>query len=359
MSTTFPMSVFYRLIPWAILLLPAILPVQAQTDSTQLTPSVEINYAVPQNYRIADISLTGGEGYDETILLSLSGLNVGDEIDIPGIAISDAVRRFMRSGYFQNATISISKVVGREVWLKIDLLQRPRVSNVEYKGIKQSEKKELEERLGLRSGIQITPNTANRTIQLVTKYFNEKGFSDVAVDVITTDDLSQKNHVNVLVDIRKNSKIKVSEIIFKGNEALSGKQLRKAMKKTNELFSLSKGRAWSSILEIFSSKKFIEKEYREDLNNIISRYHEAGYRDAEIVSDTIYRDEKNEKRIKIEISINEGKKYYISSLRFVGNTKYPSEYLSAVLGIKPGDTYNQKRLDGRLTTDEDAVANIY
>lgn len=359
MSTTFPMSVFYRLIPWAILLLPAILPVQAQTDSTQLAPSVEINYAVPQNYRIADISLTGGEGYDETILLSLSGLNVGDEIDIPGIAISDAVRRFMRSGYFQNATISISKVVGREVWLKIDLLQRPRVSNVEYKGIKQSEKKELEERLGLRSGIQITPNTANRTIQLVTKYFNEKGFSDVAVDVITTDDLSQKNHVNVLVDIRKNSKIKVSEIIFKGNEALSGKQLRKAMKKTNELFSLSKGRAWSSILEIFSSKKFIEKEYREDLNNIISRYHEAGYRDAEIVSDTIYRDEKNEKRIKIEISINEGKKYYISSLRFVGNTKYPSEYLSAVLGIKPGDTYNQKRLDGRLTTDEDAVANIY
>ena len=161
----------------------------------------------------------------------------------------------------------------------------------------------------------------------------------------------------MLIVIDKKSKIKVAEIIFKGNEALSDAQLRKAMKKTNEVFSLSKGRAWSSILEMFSSKKFIEKEYREDLNNIIKRYQEAGYRDAEILSDTIYRD--GNKRIKIEIALNEGKKYYISSLRFVGNTKYPSDFLTSVLGIKAGDTYNQKRLDSRLVSDEDAVAKLY
>jgi len=349
----------YRIVLLALLLLPVTFSLRAQqADSLQVAvPSPEVNYASPHIYRIVGISIKGGEGYDDAVLLSLSGLSVGDEVEIPGMAISDAVRRFMRNGYFQNATIKLVKTVGNQAWLEIVLRQRPKVSAVTYKGIKQSEKKELDERLGLKPGAQVTPNTANRTRQLITKYFNEKGFSDVSVDISTSDDLSQRNHVNMLIVIDKKSKIKVAEIIFKGNKALSDAQLRKAMKKTNEVFSLSKGRAWSSILEIFSSKKFIEKEYREDLNNIIKRYQEAGYRDAEILSDTIYRD--GNKRIKIEITLNEGKKYYISSLRFVGNTKYPSDFLTSVLGIKAGDTYNQKRLDSRLVSDEDAVAKLY
>lgn len=359
MSTYLSMRAPYRIVLLALLLLPVTFSLRAQqADSLQVAvPSPEVNYASPHIYRIAGISIKGGEGYDDAVLLSLSGLSVGDEVEIPGMAISDAVRRFMRNGYFQNATIKLVKTVGNQAWLEIVLQQRPKVSAVTYKGIKQSEKKELDERLGLKPGAQVTPNTANRTRQLITKYFNEKGFSDVSVDISTSDDLSQRNHVNMLIVIDKKSKIKVAEIIFKGNKALSDAQLRKAMKKTNEVFSLGKGRAWSSILEIFSSKKFIEKEYREDLNNIIKRYQEAGYRDAEILSDTIYRD--GNKRIKIEITLNEGKKYYISSLRFVGNTKYPSDFLTSVLGIKAGDTYNQKRLDSRLVSDEDAVAKLY
>ena len=334
---------------------------RAQTDTPEPPKSdkVEINYARPTNYRIADIAITGGEGYDNAVLISLSGLNVGDLVEVPGIAFSDAVRRFMRNGYFDNARIIAKKIEGNQIWIEIQLKQRPKISQVTFTGVTKSERKDLEERTGLRAEMQLSPNIIDRTKQLVKKYFDEKGYSDMTVEVEQKNDLSKQNHALVTVVIDKKSKIKVSQIEFVGNKELSNNALRASMKKTNETFSLGKGRAWSSILEIFSQKKFIEKDYKEDLNNLLTRYHEAGYRDAEILSDTIVKDPQNPKRIKIQIKLDEGKKYYIKSLRFVGNTKYPTEYLNAMLGIKSGEIYNQKRLENRLSVDEDAVANLY
>ena len=335
--------------------------VKAQQDSTLQKPSApfQVDYLRPVSRRIADIKILGGEGYASSVLISLSGLNVGDVVEVPGIAFSDAVRRFMRNGYFDNAQIVIAKEQGSDIWVEIRLKQRPKISSINYVGVKQSERKELEQRTGLRAEMQLTPNIVDRTKQIIKKYFEEQGYSNMAVEVQQQTDLSRQGYVLVTVNIDKKNKIKVDNIEFVGNKALSDNALRAAMKQTNEVFNLSKGRFWSSIVEIFSPKKYIETEYKADLEKLVARYHEAGYRDAEIVSEEVTPVSGNDKRVKIRIQIDEGKKYYIKDLRFVGNTKYSSDYLMAVLGVKAGELYNQKKLESRLLSDEDAVSNLY
>ncbi len=333
----------------------------AQNDTTKSVVSspVQVDYTRPVTRHIADIKVVGGEGYDSSVLISLSGLNVGDVVEVPGIAFSDAVRRFMRNGYFDNAQILIAREEGNDIWVEIYLKQRPKIASINYVGVKQSERKELEQRTGLRVDMQLTPNIVDRTKQIITKYFGEQGYSNMAVEIEQQPDLSRQNYVQVTVNIDKKNKIKVDQIEFVGNKALSDNALRAAMKQTNEVFSLSKGRAWSSLLEIFSPKKYIEAEYKSDLDKLLERYHEAGYRDAEIIAEEVFPMQSNDKRVKIRIQIEEGKKYYIKDLRFVGNTKYSSDYLMAVLGLKPGELYNQKKLENRLLADEDAVSNLY
>ncbi|WP_143742559.1 BamA/OMP85 family outer membrane protein [Porphyromonas circumdentaria] len=335
---------------------------QAQQDTTKKeTPSpIQIDYMRPVSRRIADIKIVGGEGYNPSVLISLSGLNVGDVVEVPGIAFSDAVRRFMRNGYFDNAQIMVTKEEGNNIWLEIHLKQRPKISSINYVGVKQSERKELEQRTGLRAEMQLTPNIVDRTKQIITKYFEEQGYSNMAVEVEQQPDLSRQNHVLVTVNIDKKNKIKVDHIEFVGNKSLSDNALKASMKQTNEVFApFKKGRLWSSIVEIFSPKKYIETEYKTDLEKLLARYHEAGYRDAEITGQEVTPMPGNDKRVKIRIEIDEGKKYYIKDLRFVGNTKYSSDYLMAVLGVKAGELYNQKKLEDRLITDEDAVSNLY
>lgn len=344
----------------ASLTLSALYTSVAQTPQQKSQEGVmEFNYARPLSYRIAGITVTGGKGYNEDVLINLSGLAVGDVVDVPGIAFSDAVRRYMRNGFFDNARIVATQTKGNEIWLEIQLTQRPRITSIAYTGTTKSETKELETRTGLRPEMQLTPNIIDRTKTIVKKYFDEKGYLDMAVEITQTPDLSQENHVIVTVAIDKKSKVHVQQIDFVGNEKLSDNTLKAAMKKTNEVFSLRKGRFINSFLEIFSQKKFVEKDYKEDLQNLLARYHEAGYRDAEILSDTIIKDPNNPKRVRLQINIDEGKRYFIKDLRFVGNTKYPTEYLNALLGIKPGEIYNQKRLEKRISIDEDAVANVY
>lgn len=338
------------------------IPTKGDTISTETLPQgpiSDISYSASHLYRIAGIKVVGGKGFDEDILLSLSRLNVGDLVEIPGPAISDAIRRYMRNGYFKNVVISVVAEEGEKVWLEILLEQRPKVTKIAYRGVKKSEREDLEKKLGLQEGVQLSPHVVDKARELAIRYFKDKGYSDVDVQLIQQPDLSNKNAVSLQVVVDKQSKIKVSDIYFVGNKHLTDSQLRAAMKKTNELFNFSRGRFFSSWKEIFSSKKFVEKEYKEDLNNILKRYHEAGYRDAEIVSDTIRRNPQNPKRLQIKIALNEGEKYHIGSIRFVGNTKYSSEYLTAVLGIKEGEVYNQKKLAERITTDDDAVSNVY
>ena len=316
-----------------------------------------INYSMtPKRYKIADIKVTGVKNYDDFVLIGFSGLSVGDVVNVPGDEITAAVKRFWKHGLFSDVKILATKIEGDEVWLEFRLKQRPRISEVNYHGIKKGEREDLENKLGLKKGFQITPNVIDRTKILIQKFFDGKGFKNVDVDIVQRDDLSKEGEVIVDINIDKNEKTKIHRIYFEGNEKMPALTLKKAMKKTNEKFSLFND--WkTSILEAFSTKKFTTEEYEKDKQNVIAKYNEFGYRDAVLLSDSVVN--YDEKKVDIYLKLEEGDKYYLKDIRFVGNTQYASDYLEAVLGMKPGEVYNQKKLTERLSTDDDAVSNVY
>lgn len=329
----------------------------AQAPSTPSVPP-SVSYQHPVKKTIAGIDVVGNKSYEAPIVISVSGLQVGQEIEIPGEKITEAVKNYTRHGLFSEVSIEVARMEGDKVWLVIRIAERPRLSLLRINGVKKSEAEALmkNQLSSLQQGTQVTPFVVDKAKTVVTKYFDEKGFSNVFVSSRETPDPKLEGYVILDLDVDKNTKTKIYAINFQGNKNLSDVQLKKAMKKTNEGFSLSR-HPWNSILEIFSTKKFVQKEYKNDLDNILSLYHEHGYRDAEIVSDTVYRHD--EKRVNIDIKVNEGRKYYIKSINFVGNTKYSTDDLQRLLGMKSGDVYDQKKLEGRLTTDQDALSNIY
>ncbi|MDR1646221.1 MAG: outer membrane protein assembly factor BamA [Tannerellaceae bacterium] len=313
----------------------------------------------PRKYKIEDIKVSGlKEGlYEDFTIIGLSGLSIGDMITVPGgEEITATVKRFWRHGLFSDVKVLATKIEGNRIWLEIQLKQRPRISQVNYYGVKKGEREELETRLGLRKGYQVTPNLMDRAKMLIQKYFDGKGFKNVDVNIVQKDDLAHESEVIVDIHIDKNEKTKINEIVFSGNSALSSFQLRKAMKKTNEKFSLPR-RFKTSILEMFSTKKFTTEEYEKDKKNLIEKYNEYGYRDAVILTDSVIN--VNDKSVNVYLSIEEGRKYYLKDIRFVGNTQYPTDYLSAVLQMKPGDVYNQKKLNEYLSTEDESVSNVY
>ena len=273
-----------------------------ETDTTKVEEPAEvpvISYSTPpKKYKIADIKVTGIKNYDDFVLIGFSGLSVGDEITIPepGGAITDAVKRFWKHGLFSDVKILATKIEGDQVWLEIQLKQRPRISEVNYHGIKKGEREDLEARLGLRKGYQVTPNLIDRATTLIKKFFDGKGFKNVDVEILQKDDIAHEGEVIVDININKNEKTKIHKIHFEGNSALTDRDLKKAMKKTNEKFSLFND--WkSSILEAFSTKKFTTEEYENDKKNIIEKYNEKGYRDAVLVEDSVVN--YNDKRVDI------------------------------------------------------------
>ena len=331
-----------------------------EADTTKVEAPAEvpvISYSLtPKKYKIADIKVSGIKNYDDYVLIGFSGLSVGDEVSVPGDEITQAIKRFWKHGLFSDVKILATKIQDDQIWLEIQLKQRPRISEVHYSGIKKSEREDLEAKLGLKKGFQVTPNIMDRTKQVIQKFFDGKGFKNVDVEIEQKDDPANEGEVIVNIDIDKNEKTKIHHITFEGNSALTARDLKKAMKKTNEKFSFFND--WkTSILEMFSTKKFTTEEYENDKNNIIAKYNEHGYRDAVLLADSVWN--YNEKKVDIHIKVEEGQKYYLKDIRFVGNTKYATDYLMAVLGMKPGEVYNQKKLDERISTDEDAVSNIY
>ena len=302
----------------------------------------------PTNYEIAGIRVEGVDNYDESIIIGYSGLAIGQHIDIPGDDIKTAAKRFWRQGLFSKVQILVEKIYHDQAWLVFNLRQQPRVSQVNYNGMKGGEKKDIIERLSFQPGSQMTPNIADRIKIIVEKYYANKGFGQATCEVVQVPDLSKQNEVIVNINVDKHEKIKVHKIYIDGNNVLSDSKLKRTMKKTNEK---------KSIWKIFSQKKFVKSDYEADKQLIIDKYNEKGYRDAVIVSDSVVN--YDEKSVDVYLKIDEGKKYYISDITWVGNTVYPSVILNDVLGIKKGDVYNQKLLNKRTQEDDDAVANLY
>lgn len=320
----------------------------AQTPTDTIINPTMIFSGIPKTYEIAGIRIVGADNYEEKNLLSYAGIKVGDRLQIPGNELTDAAKRLWRQGLFSSVQFSVDKVAGNKAWLCLNLRLQPRISEIRYSGVKKGEQKDLDEALQLRHGNQITQNIVNRAKQIVEKYYAGKGFGKATVDVVLTENLSAPNEVIVNFNVNKNDKVKVHRIYIDGNEVLSDNQVQRAMKKTNE-----KGK----LVNLFRQKKFVESDYEDDLQRIIQKYNEKGYRDAVIVADSVVPyDDKN---VDVYITVDEGKRYYINDISWVGNTVYPTANLSEVLGINKGDVYNQKLLNKRTTEDEDAIANYY
>ncbi len=302
----------------------------------------------PKKYEIADIKVEGVDNYEDYILLGISGLSVGQTITVPGDEITSAIKNYWKHGLFSDARIEAEKIVGDKIYLKIVLAQRPRIAEVNYHGVKKSEKKDLEAKLGLVKGSQITPNLVDRAKLLIKRHFDDKGFKNAEVNIIERNIQGNKEQVNVDIMIDKKEKVKVNSITIDGNTILSDKKLKRIMKKTNEK---------NKLVNLFRTKKFIEEKYEEDKQLIIDKYNELGYRDAQIVVDSI--SPYDDRTVDVYMRIEEGNKYYLRNIDWVGNTVYRSDYLAAKLLMKKGDVYNQKLLNERLSQDEDAIGNDY
>ena len=303
---------------------------------------------MPKKYEIAGIRVSGLQNYEDYIVIGYSGLAVGDVIEIPGEDITNAAKRFWRQGLFSKIQIRVEKICGDKAWLLFDLRQQPRISQINYHGVKKGEREDIEERLNLMIGNQITQNIVNRAEEIIAAYFKQKGFNNVEVDLRQTPDLSHENEMIVDIIIDKNEKIKVHKIYTTGNKVLSDKKLQRVMKKTNEK---------KRLVNLFRQKKFVDKDFENDLNLIIKKYNELGYRDAKILKDSVAR--YNEKYVDVFIEVEEGQQYFISDITWAGNTIYPSTMLDNILGMKKGDVYNQTLLNKRTMEDDDAVANLY
>lgn len=319
----------------------------AEANDTIYNPPM-IFSGMPKKYEIAGMRVTGADNYDEYIVIGYSGLSVGDVVEIPGDQITNAAKRFWRQGLFSKIQIKVEKVCGNKAWLLFDLRQQPRISEINYHGVKKGEREDLQERLGLMKGNQITQNIVNRATEIITAYFKQKGFSNVEVNILQKPDLSRENEMIVDININKNDKVKVHKIYIDGNQVLSDKKIQRVMKKTNEK---------ARLVNLFRQKKFVDKDFETDLGLIIKKYNELGYRDARILKDSV--SQHDEKTVDVHISLEEGRQYFISDITWAGNTVYSSAHLNAILGMKAGDVYDQTLLNKRTMEDDDAVANLY
>lgn len=328
-------------------------PLFAQSDATPLENDgdkpVILYSGTPKRYEIADITVTGLEANNHKTLIKLAGLAIGQRIAVPGPDVTDAMKRLWQTGLFANIKISALKVSGDKIWLELAIEQNPKIKEVVFHGIRKGEASELEDKIGMFPGSQITQNGLNRSEKLIRSYFDEKGFKDAEVRVQQRSEADEDGLAYVDIYIDKKDKVKVRTIHLEGNQALTDNNIKRLMKKTNE-----KGK----LKEFFRTKKFVNEEYQGDLDKVLERYSELGYRDACIVFDSVSNNY-NDNTVDIWLKFDEGDKYYIRNINWVGNTVYNSEQLMGVLNMKPGDVYNQKKLNERTSTDNDAIGKMY
>lgn len=308
----------------------------------------------PITYRLAGLRVTGVTGYEDYVLTGISGLTVGQKIEVPGTAISDAVKRYWKHGLFSDVSISADSIVGEDIYLNIHLKTRPRVSTINYNGISKKEKEDMENKLGLLKGGQITPNMIDRAKVLAKKYFDDKGYKNAEINIVQRDDNNNKNQVTLDVNIDKKKKMKVHKIYIDGNKELSDKKLKGGLFKKGAFSKIHESGTLASFLK---SKKYTPERWEEDKKNLIAKYNEYGYRDATIVKDSVWN--VDDSHVDIYVKVDEGKKYYIRNITWVGNTVYTTDQLSRLLNMHKGDVYNQKYMNKRLSEDEDAVGNAY
>jgi len=307
-----------------------------------------INYSIPVKYEIAEISVSGSKYYDKDLLVNLSGLAIGQTVEVPGDDLSKAIDKYWKTGMFSDIKVSYTKIVEKKIYLDFFFVERPRLTNIIYLGCKKTEVNDLEDDVvKIKPGDQVTEFAKTAIVTGIKKHFKEKGYYNVSVNIYQKDDTTYLNSVKLVVSVDKKKKVKINQIDIEGNLVFEDNKVERYMKGTKE-------KAFRNSLR---TKKFKEDKFKEDKLKIITKYNAKGYRDAEILSDSIYY--VSDGRMNIVLKILEGRKYYFRNIYWVGNTKFSSKILSDALKIKKGDVYDQELLEKRLIIDEDAVGNIY
>jgi outer membrane protein insertion porin family len=368
------------------------LPALAQDSVSTIAAKPTIDYAKPQKYSIASIDVKGAQNLDKTILVSLCGLHVGQEVRIPGDDISRAIKTLWKQRLFTDVSIDVEQIKGTEVFLVITVEERPRIRSFKIIGVKSADADELRKKMDLRAGEIFTDSRRINAVQVIKKYYMDKGFMNVQVDVKQEIDTVMKNHVLPRFYIIKGQPVRIQAISISGNSVASEAVLRSKLKDTRRKIQFDLGEAlhfqrnfktepfhpkWYQIpgniaptrmyqymsrfvnLNILKTSKFRRKEYEDDKKKLVDFYTAQGYRDAHIDRDTVYAlDNKN---LAIDIHINEGKRYYFRNIYWLGNTKYSDSLLSRMLNIRRGEVYNQKSLDEKLFSNPNGgdVSSLY
>ncbi len=361
--------------------------ISKDTVPTAISPELEhiFDSHTPKQYVISDIKVTGTTSFDPNLIVSISGMAVGDKVTIPGGDLfSKAINNLWKQGLISDAEIYITSLSGNNrIGVEIHLKDRPSLTSFKFKGITKAEQEDLLPKIGIVKGrlTRVTEGLKVTSAEIIRKFFVDKGFRNVSVDVDQTNDPKNDNAVNLLFNIHKNGKVRINDIYFAGNENVSDLRLKKKMKGTKEksrltLFPTKNFNVYDSTksnkirfseymkdygflfptstkevldpyvrFKFLSSSKFNDKKYAEDKGNIIDYYNSLGYRDAQILADTTYQVRSG---LDVAIKLKEGDKYYFGNITWKGNTKYSDSILSVFLGIKKGDVYNSETLNKRL-----------
>ena len=314
------------------LLIPLSLTAQINIDNNL----ENISFERPVEYEIAGITVQGIENLDKNAIITLSGLNVGSKIMVPGEKLSKAITKLWDQNLFADISIEVIKVMGSNIFLEIYLEELPKLSKFGFKGASKSEVDKIRDKIELTRGKIVTENIINNTKHIILEYYKDKGYLNTTVEIYQAIDPTSLSSVVLDIEINKGEKVKINSITFEGLNKFSEKKLKRTLKETKE----------KKFFRIFKTSKFLDKAFKTDLEQIINLYNEKGFRDAQIVSDNI--DEISPNLIDINITIEEGIQYHYRNINWLGNTKYNSEYLDLLLGIKSGDVYDQKMMNERL-----------
>ena len=330
-----------------------LLMVAAPMWAQQSGKDVVIDYNSPKKYIVGGVRVEGRQHVSEQQILQISGLQEGLEVTVPGDDISSIVKRLWLQRMFEDVSVSIDSIAPSRdtAFFKISVIERPRVSRWTFSGVKSGEEKELRDRLNLKRGGEFSEYVAKTATDIIKRYYKEKGFLNVDVDVNTKRDTMVRSAIRVQFDVDRGEKVKIKTITFTGADHVKEAKMVRSMKKTRD----------ARFMNFFSSKKFNESEYVNDKKALISVFNEAGYRDARIVKDTMYYVEPG--RLQIDFEIDEGKKYYFRDITWTGNSVFASQSLDQLLMINKGDVYDvvtmEKRLYGGGKETEGNVSTLY
>jgi len=311
----------------------------------------DYNFQKSRSYILGGITVKGNQQFSEQSIRVFSDLAVGQEIKIPGDKLTAAIKKLWGSKLFSNVEVYVTSIDNNTIYLEFDVTELSKISEVTVEGVKKSKAEDYQNETDFKKGAMLTENLVTTTKNYIKNKYIQKGFLNAKVSISTKIDTSQNNAEKALMVIDKGNRVKIKNLRFHGNEKFSDKRLKKYLKKTKE----------KNIFHLFKPSKYREEEYNADLERLVEKYQEKGFRDAHIIKDSISWNDDN--TINLDIELIEGNKYYFGDIKFIGNAAYSDADLTKFLGLEKGDTYNGKLLNERVsgdgTPDSQDITNTY